>query len=95
MDRLVVLVPAWNSQYFPAPNSLLNLLTKLIITTERYRTTTNSGAIAGLRYLLVTWRVVSSPPSRRVGDTSGLCNGLPSSPGSLDRLSRYLDGLSS
>jgi hypothetical protein len=27
MDRLVVLVPAWNSQYFPAPNSLLNLLT--------------------------------------------------------------------
>jgi hypothetical protein len=38
MDRLVVLVPAWNSQYFPAPNSLLNLLTKLIITTERYRT---------------------------------------------------------
>jgi hypothetical protein len=27
MDRLVVLVPAWNSQYFPAPNSLLNHLT--------------------------------------------------------------------
>ncbi len=27
MDRLVVLVPAWNSQYFPAHNSLLNLLT--------------------------------------------------------------------
>jgi hypothetical protein len=27
MDQLVVLVPAWNSQYFPAPNSLLNLLT--------------------------------------------------------------------
>jgi hypothetical protein len=28
MDRLVVLVPAWNSQYFPAPNSILNLLTQ-------------------------------------------------------------------
>ncbi len=37
-------------------------------------------------YLIVTWRVVSSPPRRRVEDTSGLCSGLPSSPGSLDRL---------
>jgi hypothetical protein len=27
MDRLVLLVPAWNSQYFPTPNFLLNLLT--------------------------------------------------------------------
>jgi hypothetical protein len=51
MDRLVVLVPAWNSQYFPAPNSLLNLLTKLIITTERYHSTTLSGAISGLLLL--------------------------------------------
>ncbi len=48
MDRLVVLVPAWNSQYFPAPNSLLNLLAKLIITTERYHATTISVAISGL-----------------------------------------------
>jgi hypothetical protein len=52
MDRLVLLVPAWNSQYFPAPNSLLNLLTKLIITTERYQQcTTISRAIAGLLLL--------------------------------------------
>ncbi len=28
-------------------------------------------------YLLVTWRVVSSPPCRRVEDTSGLCSGWP------------------
>jgi hypothetical protein len=27
MDRLVVMVPAWNSQYFSTPNSLHNLLT--------------------------------------------------------------------
>jgi hypothetical protein len=39
-------------------------------------------------YLLVTCGVVSGPPRRRVEDTSGLCSGLPSSPGGLDRLSR-------
>ncbi len=39
-------------------------------------------------YLLVTCGVVSGPPRRWVEDTSGLCSGLPSSPGGLDRLSR-------
>ncbi len=28
-------------------------------------------------YLLVTWRVVSSPPCRQVEDTFGLCSGWP------------------
>jgi hypothetical protein len=44
-------------------------------------------------YLLVTWRVVSGPPRRRVEDASGLCtgNGFPPplqvvSSGYLDRL---------
>ncbi len=37
---------------------------------------------------LLTWRVVSGPPSRRVEDTSGPCSGLPSSPSCLVRLSR-------
>jgi hypothetical protein len=36
-------------------------------------------------YLLL----VSSPPRRRVEDTSGFCSGLPSSPSSLDRVSRW------
>jgi hypothetical protein len=42
-------------------------------------------------YLLVTWRVVSGPPRRRVEDTSGLCSGLPFAPVVS---TGYLDGLS-